>query len=241
MNRLNFIIEWYHKENERRLSLNDSLNIPIGILTGLFALFFFIAKEFTFSKESYSITEIIFIICLSISSILWVSVVYNLFMSYNKLFKGYEYKGLPYPTKLSEQHKKLVLFVEEKKSELDSGTTADSIYEEQLEQMINEYLNRNINNNDTKSQYLHDAKKYLLSCIIFTLICSVPFTINFINNKNNEKIHKINIENVTDLKTNIMAKKPTPPPPPPPRLIKEGHQPTPPPKPTRPKPSSPKK
>ncbi|WP_417289911.1 hypothetical protein [Corallibacter sp.] len=241
MNRLNFIIEWYHKENERRLSLNDSLNIPIGILTGLFALFFFIAKEFTFSKESYSITEIIFIICLSISLILWISVVYNLFMSYNKLFKGYEYKGLPYPTELSEQHKKLVLFVEENKNELGYETTADSIYEEQLEQMINEYLNRNINNNDTKSQYLHDAKKYLLSCIIFTLICSVPFSINYIKNKNNEKIYKINIENVTDLKTSIMAKKPTPPPPPPPRLIKEGHQPTPPPRPTPPKPSSPKK
>jgi hypothetical protein len=240
MNRLNFIIEWYHKENDRRLSLNDSLNIPIGILTGLFALFFYIAKEFTFSKENYLTVEIIFISCLVISLTLWISAVCNLFMSYNKLFKGYEYKGLPYPTELSDQYRNLESFVKQNKTELDKETTADSIYEEQLEQMINEYLDTNINNNDTKSHHLYDAKKYLLGCIISTLICSIPFTINFIENKNNEKILKINIENVTDLKTNIMAKKPTPPPPPPPRLIKEGQQPTPP-RPTPPKPSSPKK
>lgn len=240
MNRLNFILEWYHKENDRRLLLNDSLNIPIGILTGLFALFFFIAKEFTFSKENYLTVEIIFIICLVISLILWISVVYNLFMSYNKLFKGYEYKGIPYPTELSEQYRNLQSFVEENRNELDTETTADSIYEEQLEQMINEYLNRNINNNDTKSRHLYDAKKYLLGCIISTLICSIPFTVNFIENKNNEKVHKINIENANDLNTNIMAKKPTPPPPPPARLIKEGQQPTPP-RQVPPKPPNPKK
>jgi hypothetical protein len=242
MNRLDFLIEWYHKENERRLSLNDSLNIPIGILTGLFALFFFIAKEFNFCKGGYLLIEIAFIFCLLISLTLWILVVYNLFMSYNKLFKGYEYKGLPYPNELSEQYKNLESYVEENKSELDKETTADSIYEEQLEGMFNEYLNRNINNNDTKSKYLHDAKKYLLVCIISTLICSIPFTINFIENKNTEKTHKINIENITDLKTNIMAKKPTPPPPPPPpaRLIKEGNQPTPP-RQAPPKPPSTKK
>ena len=80
----------------------------------------------------------------------------------------------------------LLYFVKQNKTELDKETTADSIYEEQLEQMINEYLDTNINNNDTKSHHLYDAKKYLLGCIISTLICSIPFTINFIENKNNE-------------------------------------------------------
>ena len=96
MNRLDFFIEWYHKENERRTSLNDSLNIPIGILTGLFALMFFLLKEFDFDNEINNWILYSFVIFLAISIFFWLLVVFNLFRSYNKLYKGFEYDGLPF-------------------------------------------------------------------------------------------------------------------------------------------------
>lgn len=40
MNRLGFLLERYDKEWERQSTLNDSLNMPVGIITGLSALVF---------------------------------------------------------------------------------------------------------------------------------------------------------------------------------------------------------
>ena len=46
LNRIDFLKEWFYKEEERKNSLNDSLNIPIGILTGLIAIISYLFKEF---------------------------------------------------------------------------------------------------------------------------------------------------------------------------------------------------
>ena len=48
MNDLEFYENWYDKEEQRRTSLENSLNIPIGILTVNFILQFYLIKEFDF-------------------------------------------------------------------------------------------------------------------------------------------------------------------------------------------------
>ncbi|MBL7136450.1 MAG: hypothetical protein ISS81_07660 [Candidatus Marinimicrobia bacterium] len=201
MNRLNFLIEWYHKENERRTSLNNSLNIPIGILTGLFALIFFLIKEFDFENEINNWIYYSFILFLIISIIFWLLVVFNLFRSYNKLFKGYEYDGLPFATQLDEQYKGLETYVEQYRDLLDKDITPDSLYEEQLIAMLSEYINTNVDNNDTKSEYLHIAKQFLFGCIISIIICTIPFIINFLEHK--DKIHKVQLENIESVNDKI--------------------------------------
>ena len=128
MNRIDFITEWYHKENERQTSLNDSLNIPIGILTVLFALFFYMFTGFSFDAETNSIVEISFIVFMVLALICWVLVVFFLFRSYNNLFKSYEYKGIPYPTVLNEQYEKLQQYIEENKNLLENGITVICYY-----------------------------------------------------------------------------------------------------------------
>lgn len=198
MNRLDFLIDWYHKENERHSNLNNSLSIPIGILTGLFALFFFLVKEFSFKSESHLFEKVLFIIFLITAFLCWLMVVFNLFCSYNKLFTGYEYKGLPYPTVLNKQYSDLETFVIENKAELDEDDTAQNIYESQLIDMLSEDLNRNIANNDTKSAYLHTAKQYLLGCIIAVLLSSVPFMVNYIKNGKEDKTYNVDIKNAKD-------------------------------------------
>lgn len=208
MERLDFYIDWYQKENERQISLNDSLNLPIGILTGLFAVIFFMLKEFTFSTETRKWVLFAFILLIIAALICWIIVAYNLFMSYNKLHKGYEYKGIPYPTTLNEHYEKLQGYIEENKSMLDSKITIDSLFKSQLSEMVSEYLNRNILNNDQKSKYLHISKRFLLICILFIILSSTPFLCNYIKYQDNKEITKVQVMNIPDLnKTNNLEYK----------------------------------
>ena len=199
MNRLDFYIDWYHKENERQISLNDSLNLPIGILTGLFAVIFFMLKEFNFLIETRRWVLYVFVILIILALICWILVAYNLYMSYNRLHKGYEFMGIPYPTVLNGQYDKLQTYIEENKSKLDSKITTETLFESQLSEMISEYLNRNISNNDQKSKFLHISKRYLLICILFIILSSIPFLCNYIKYQDNKEITKVQVMNIQDL------------------------------------------
>jgi len=196
MDRFNFTIDWFHKENDRQISLNDSLNIPIGILTGVFALVFYMFTSFSFSTEFNSLIEFSFVLFIVLTLLCWIVVVYFLFKSYNNLFNCYEYKGIPFPTVLNEQYENLEKYVSANRELLDKETSVDTLYENQLVEMLSEYLNRNIENNDRKSWYLHLAKKFLLGCIISVILCAIPFTIHFCLNKEVDKVQKVEINNL---------------------------------------------
>lgn len=207
MKNLNFLIDWYHKENERKDSLNNSLNIPIGILTGLFILFFFLFKEFKLEKDFNLTLNIIFYIFLFLAIAAWVIVVYNLFGSYNNFFKGYTYQAIPYPTILEKHYEDLELFCEENKDELDENTTPETLYKDQLKDMLSGYLNNNINNNDLKSSFLFTAKKYLIWCFILVLLSCFPFSYNYQKHNNTEKINKIRISNLEEIQAILTSTK----------------------------------
>lgn len=195
MNRLDFLTEWFYKENDRQTSLNDSLDIPIGILSGLLVLYFYMYTSFSFQSESNWSIEIFFIITLILSLLCWIAVVFLLFKSYNNLFKGYEYKGLPYPKVLNEQYDKLKIYIEQNKNALEPNIDINSVYDQQFIEMFSDYLNRNINNNDRKSWFLHFAKVFLLVCTFSTMLCSMAFIIHISSNKENNTIKKEKIEN----------------------------------------------
>ncbi|MGI0106541.1 hypothetical protein [Salinimicrobium sp. WS361] len=199
MKNADFLIDWYHKENERKDSLNNSLNIPIGILTGLFILFFFLFKEFKLEKDFSLTLNIIFYIFLFLAIVAWIVVVYNLFGSYNNFFKGYTYQALPYPTILEKHYADLELFCEENKDELDENTTPETLYKDQFQDMLSGYLNVNINNNDLKASFLFTAKKYLIWCFILVLLSCFPFSYNYQKHNNTEKINKIEISNLEEI------------------------------------------
>jgi len=188
MNRLNFLIDWFYKENDRRTSLNEYLNIPIGILTVVFGLIFFMFTSFSFALEQNSIIKVSFVILIIITLVLGIIVVAFLFLSYN-IFGSY--KAMPYPKDLNEQYKKLEQYVEENKKLLDKNETVDSIYENQLIDMFSECLDCNIKNNDKKANYLYLAKIFLFGCVISVILCAIPFAIHFCSNKEVENIQKI--------------------------------------------------
>lgn len=207
MKNLDFLIDWYHKENQRKDALNNSLNIPIGILTGLFILFFFFFKEFKIEENLNLTLNIIFYIFLFLAIVAWIIVVYNLFGSYNNFFKGYTYQAIPYPTLLETHYEELEQFYEENKNELDNDTTPETLYKEQFQDMLSGYLNVNINNNDLKASYLFIAKKYLIWCFILVLLSCFPFSYNYQKYNNTEKINKIEISNVEEIRAILTSNK----------------------------------
>ncbi|HCY77475.1 MAG TPA: hypothetical protein DHV28_16285 [Ignavibacteriales bacterium] len=201
MSRLEFLIDWYNQENERKNSLNDSLNIPIGILTAFFVMIFFLFKEFNFSNKVNNWIIYLFVVFLILSLILWIISIFYLFKSYNNLFKGYAYDYLPYAKELSEQYQNLEKYYEVNKNLLENNITPDILYEKQLIDMLSEYIDTHIKNNDRKSKYLHIAKQFIFGTIISIIICSVPFLFNY--SKNTNEIHNVKIENFGELNDKI--------------------------------------
>jgi hypothetical protein len=94
MNKLQFLIDWYNREEERKSSAENSLNIPIGILTLLFAIQFFLIKDFDFNscKDWEKTCLLGFVILSTLASL---GSVYYLFKSYHNFPNEYKYGGIP--------------------------------------------------------------------------------------------------------------------------------------------------
>lgn len=207
MNKLDFIIEWYYKENDRQISLNDSLNIPIGVLTGLFVIFYYMVSTFSFSEETHLFVTIPFIIFMIFGAVFSILVVFYLFKSYNNFTGHFEYKMLTYPTILNKHFENLQKYVVENKQLLDTETTAETLYEKDLYEMLSEYLNRNIDNNNRKTKFLYKAKKFLLYSVISVFLCAIPFYFNQTLNKKNIKPQQINTSVSDSCNTNQVTSK----------------------------------
>lgn len=201
MNRLEFLTDRYYKEIDRQSSLEDRLNIPIGILTGLVAVYFFLISGIEIDKYSNIIISITFLIIFVLSLACWISAAFNLFKSYNNLFTGYAYKHLPLHSDLNKYYDKLDVYISE--NDFEPTVTKDTLYEAQFDSMLTEYLDFNINNNDQKSKYLFRAKKYLLFCTLLSILCFIPFGFDYFYNRNNESVEKIYIQNIDELNENL--------------------------------------
>ena len=237
LNRIDFLKEWFYKEEERKNSLNDSLNIPIGILTGLIAIISYLFKEFYPLNENQLI-KFLFYFLIILSLFFWLISVFKLLQSYNDLYKGYSYLGFPKPSFLKDDNEALNKYYSDYKDDLDDSISLQSLEEDSLESLLTKCLETNVYNNDRKSAYLHSSKIHILNCLITILLSSAFYTANYISNKN-DKIQKIEITNLNSLKMGQDEKRPStlpPPPQQPPRVIKESEQPrqSPPPQPPRP-------
>lgn len=200
MDRLTFLMDWYNKEHERQGSLTDSLNIPIGILTAIIAVIFYLLNQFTFQYPHSSYLQILFIVFIAAAIINWLCVVFYLFKSYNNLFVGYKYGALPLPSDLDAQYKKYQKYVEDYKAGLSTTITADSLFENELIQTLTIATTSNIKNNDAKAARLYTSKKHLFICLIFVIFSFIPFVINYIQNNKAHSAQEVIIKNFDDLK-----------------------------------------
>jgi hypothetical protein len=200
MDRLTFLVDWYNKEHDRQGSLTDSLNIPIGILTAIIAVIFYLLNQFTFgSSENYYI-QVLFVVFIAAAILSWLFVVFHLFKSYNNLFAGYKYGALPLPTDLELQYKKYEKYVQDYKASLSNSITADSLYEAELIKSLTTAVTINISNNDLKAARLYNSKKHLFICLIFVIFSLIPFVFNYIHSNKSHSAQEVIIKNFDDLK-----------------------------------------
>jgi hypothetical protein len=176
MDKLEFLIDWYKREEDRKNSLETSLNIPIGILTVIFAVHFFLVRDFDYS--SCSIWEIrVFIISIIISVFSALITAFLVLKSYHNIEAEYLYKGLPFPSKLFNYEKELIKFYNENKNDFGEIDGKEK-FKEYLVDKFTEHIDRNALNNDNKSNFLHKSKRYIFVSFLFMLISFVPYLIN---------------------------------------------------------------
>lgn len=197
MNKTDFLLNWYDREEERKVSLESSLNIPIGILTIVFALLFYLVKEFDFTSAS-TFEEFCLILFVGISCISAFVTTYYLFKSYHNIYRGYTYNGLPYPTQLLKYEKELIEFYGEHYGRPIKG---DEEFDSYLTNKLASLVDNNAYNNDTKSKYLHSSKRFIFISILTLVLAFVPFLINSFSKPT--KAQPIEVTNLTQISKQI--------------------------------------
>lgn len=173
MDKLQFLIDWYNREEERKSSVENSLNIPIGILTFLFAMQFYLVKEFDFGscqiwEKYWLVGSVLVSFVASLAAGLYI------FKSYLGVPKEYRYGGIPYPSQLLNHEKDLVTFYKENSTQFEN-VTGEEKFKEYLQNKLAEHIDKNTFNNDEKYRFLNVCKTLMFAGIVALLIAFIPF------------------------------------------------------------------
>jgi len=199
MDKLQFLIDWYNREEERKTAVESSLNIPIGILTFLFATQFYLIKEFDF--ENSSDLEKTFFLIFTIFSVTSSLVTgWYIFRSYHNFPKEYKYDATPYPTQLLTYEKDLIKYYEDNSSYFINVSGKDK-FKEYLESKFAAHIDTNTFNNDEKYRFLNISKGFLMLSIVTILIALMPFLTNMFSKP--VKPQLIEIVNMDSLNSRI--------------------------------------
>lgn len=191
MNKNNFLLEWYYKEVERKNHLENSLNIPIGVLTALIAGIYYLVVNFNYSVENI-LVKWIFLFAIILTMFFWIKSIYFAFKSYSNFRSGYEYKDFPNANFIRDEEINCKKFYDENKNDLDADVTVAKLVEDNIEEVLSTCVNNYIENNDKKTAELLKCKVHLLYCIITIFGSLIFFGINYIKHEK-ENIYKIEI------------------------------------------------
>lgn len=189
---LEYLKNWFEREDDRRIALENSLSIPIAILTAVFAVQFYSLSDYDFIAASN--TEIVFFLALiTTSNITALITIFFLFKSYHNLFTGFKYTSLPLPADLVKYKKELVDYFNANATYY-GGINGDEKFTEYLTEKYIEHCGRNTQNNDQKSLFLYKSKGFMLASIISLLLALIPFLVNFFHKP--EQLQRVEITNL---------------------------------------------
>lgn len=225
MNTHEFLLEWYYKEDERKYALDNSLNIPIGILTAFVAVIYYLITKYNYEQENIYL-KLAFGFFILLSIVFWIISIRFILLSYNDVYKGYDYDYLPCTDFIQKEETKIRTYYNTHNAYfVQNNITFESLVEKNVNEIISGCITTNIYNNDRKANYLYRSKIHLISSLIAISIGGLIFSYNYVKH---EKQETYNIKVMNQLQ---FASQPTPPPPPPPqtpRRVKQGTPPPPP-------------
>jgi hypothetical protein len=169
MEKFEFYKNLYHSESSRRNELDNTINGPIGLITIIIGLIYFLVRNF---KDEISIISGSFLILGT--TLLFISLIF-LAWSYNNLFKGFSYKYLPFSCELLEYQKEIENY---------NPYVEDSEKISFQKYLIDKFAELSSNNgkiNQIRNLYLFRSKTFLLLAIflVFSALVTVLLKIYF--------------------------------------------------------------
>jgi hypothetical protein len=166
MNDLDFYKSIYDRELNRRVRLDDSVSIPIGLISLIIGLisYFYTNKEFNqiiIKNFSVIILITITLICLAIS-------ITYLIKSYNNFLRGFDYPNISYLKEVRE-------FQKVKIPEYNSKVEIEKqlVFEEKLIEKLISITDENTKINDKRSFDIYLAKTFLILSLIFMFVTTI--------------------------------------------------------------------
>ncbi|MGB2833543.1 MAG: hypothetical protein WBC07_11360 [Methylotenera sp.] len=217
----------YFYEIDRRDQINNSLTIPLGVISLVSGAFLVIAKEIDYP---FNTSEAIQLHLLGLTAV--ALILAAIFMG--RAYWGYGYAHMPRAEEIRQYCESL------KNHYINLNYTLDDAKkladEETLQYIDSQYsvnAERNAENNDIKSANLFKANGFTMASVVFLVISAAPYVINSIEEPS--EIQKVQITNLKELsmatptpQTQGQQQPATPPKPTPPpsRVIKEHVEPT---------------
>ncbi|RSC92586.1 hypothetical protein [Tenacibaculum singaporense] len=166
MNDLEFYKSIYDRELNRRKSLDDSISIPIGIISLLIGL-----VSFYYTSEEYKIiidNSKIALILLGITFVLLTLSIVFLVKSYNNFLRGFSYPNISLLKEVRHFQKVAISDYNEKVSK-----EKQIDFEEELTNKLITIADRNTQINDMRAIYLYRAKTFIILSLTVIFITTI--------------------------------------------------------------------
>ncbi|MCB0395865.1 MAG: hypothetical protein KDD36_04400 [Flavobacteriales bacterium] len=225
MNLFEFFKELYFKENDRKLELQNALNIPIITVTAIVSILFYFVTTFSYGKDSYCLNAIFVILSIGTALVLLFSII-HITRSYTGIWTGYDYSYVAGAKKLQDWYGDLMQYYNER-----NGTISDinEAFKQGVLNKFTESIDKNRLINDLKFKYLFRAKQGLVIAVYLTMATSIVYLSNFFqapNESHNSEIMTPEEDQQNGGSQDSKPVEPPPPPPPPPNEIQtEGAEP----------------
>jgi uncharacterized Tic20 family protein len=175
MERFDFFKETYFREEEKKNEINNSLSLPIGVITILIGVVFYLLTNFDFKFNL--LLSIIFLVS-SLSCILFLSLsCFHVIKSYTNFHNGYGYSYLADSDDLESfyQANKAYYKVNPQLNDISDDEFSDYILSELIKN-----TDTNQKNNKTKSFHRYLSLKHLITALLLVFLTIFPFSINYV-------------------------------------------------------------
>ena len=185
MNNLDFYKEFYFREIDRKNELNNVINIPILIITGIISVhFYFYTQQIQNSFKIY-----LFIL----SFIAGVSIIYSTFYllkSFSNFFKNHSYKEL-------NEMKVIYKFERDLITEQSKVEDAEKLFSESLVEQLSDCESHNFLINKTRTEDIAKSKIGIFISVITSILFSIIFLISILTMETKEETNKSSVKPVS--------------------------------------------
>lgn len=199
MNLQDIYQQFYFSEVDRKEYINNSLAIPLGIISAIATAFVVVAKEIDIPFDVFEKTQLFF---LALTAFCLIATTYFLI----RAWLGYPYGHMPRANELLTYFKELnKYYIELELPESEAKSKAEEETLEYISEKHAEYAEMNSVHNDKKSLYLFRANIGTVLSVILLVLSSAPYVINEICSP--EKPKQIELKDFNNLINNVKSSK----------------------------------